>query len=184
MSSKQSSFDYFSVEVKEPKTPPPSSSPADTQELTRSARRIHLTNDMRRNISRTKSGFVSRKNTTSSRVDELETELSALRGKVPSMESLLMKYRNALDESDEKVDLMSKGILAVIENFEVGLKSSGAGNRTASCEMSTALKEAALKVLTRHEKGLSENSQMFEAAISSLRELTDTEDYSSNLLEQ
>lgn len=84
----------------------------------------------------------------------------------------------------KKTDRMSKGISAVIENFEVGLKSSEAENKTASRKMSIALKEAALKVLTRHEKDLFENARMFDAAIASLRVLTNTKYYSSKMIEQ
>lgn len=74
MSSHQSSYDYFTVE--EPRTPPSYSSTAETHELTRSARRLNLANDVMKDISRTKSGFVPRRKASSSRVDDLETELS------------------------------------------------------------------------------------------------------------
>lgn len=177
MFSQQFTYDYFSVE--ELRTPPPSSYTAETDE--RSARRLHLVNDMRKNISSTKSGIIPRSKTTNSRVDELNVELSALRGKMLATESLLSKYRNTLRESIEKAVLMSKRISDDFEIFEVGLTSSKAENKTASREIKIALKEAALKVLTRHEKDVFEIAQMLDAEIASLHVLTDREDYSSDM---
>lgn len=182
MSSYHSSFNYISVE--EPSTPPSSSTTSDPNEQTRSARRQHLASDMIRNISRTKSGFVPRSGAVNSRIDEMETELSALRGKFLSMETLIVKYRTALDQSEEKVDRMVQGIAAVIENFEVAWKSSETENKAATRDMYISLKEVAHLVLTRHKKDLSENAQIFEAAISSLRVLTATDEPASNLIEQ
>lgn len=89
-----------------------------------------------------------------------------------------------MSEFEGKISRMSKRIATEIEKFEVGLKSSEAENKTASREMSFALKKATLKVLTRHEKDLSENAQMFDTGISSLRVLTDIDDHSSSIIEQ
>lgn len=84
------------------------------------------------------------------------------------METLFSSYRKDLAHSEEKCERMITGVAAFIENFDAALKSSEIENKVASREMQSALKEVALLVLSRHEKDLSENAQLFSAAISSL----------------
>lgn len=66
----------------------------------------------------------------------------------------------------------------------MALKSSESENRMASYEMAKDLQEVSSKLLTRHEKDLSENAEMFSAAIASLRVLASSEDHALPLIEQ
>lgn len=183
MSSRHPEFNN-NFRVEEPRTPPSATAATSTDQLTRSARRINLADNMRKNISRTKSGFVPRGDSKASRIDNMETEIASLRGKLISTETLLNKYRSALEVSEDERARMMTGIKAVIENFEMALSSSESENKVATYEMSKALQDVASLLLTRHEKDLAENAQLFSAAISSLRVLTSPEEPALPLLEQ
>lgn len=174
MSSQKHSSEYFSV--KEHKTPPPTSTISETDEPTRSVCRRNLASDMVQNILCTKSGLIPKSKEANSRIDKLKIDLSALRGKLLFIESLVEKYRNAMNQSEDKVDCLMNGIAAVVENFETALKSSETKNKAASREMSFVLKDTALLVLTRHEKDLFEDEEIFNIATSSLHVLIAEDD--------
>lgn len=78
--------------IEEPSTPSSTESAVDTDEITRSARRLKLASNMRANIVSTKSGFAPRSVLRDARFDYLETVFTACRSKVLKMELMVNKY--------------------------------------------------------------------------------------------
>lgn len=82
-------------------------------------------------------------------------EVAVFRGKLISTESLMNRYRSALEHSEEERSKMMCVIRAVIENFEMELHFSVSKNKIATHEMSKALKDVENAHMFPQQKRLS-----------------------------